>query len=100
MQTSPSHLLSCSDGSFRLACRRSLRRGGKETLMAPRGRSKKAKAEAERPLPRKLPKDDSAKVRELEKRLAEALKLKTEALRREAEALEQRTATSEILRII
>src|SRR5215471_8627379 len=57
-----------------------------------RAKPKKAKAEAKRPLIRK-PADDGAKVRDLEKRLAEALK-------REEEALEQQTATSEILRVI
>ena len=41
----------------------------------------------------KSPKDRGPKVRDLEKRLAEALKL-------EAQALEQQTATSEILRVI
>jgi hypothetical protein len=41
----------------------------------------------------KSPKDEGARVRDLEKRLAEAL-------RREAEALDQQTATSEILRTI
>jgi two-component system, NtrC family, sensor kinase len=41
----------------------------------------------------KSPKDEGARVRDLEKRLAEAL-------RREAEALDQQTATSEILRVI
>src|SRR5262245_4708858 len=41
----------------------------------------------------KRPKDDGARVRDLEQRLAEALRDK-------AEALDQRTATSEILRVI
>jgi signal transduction histidine kinase len=57
-----------------------------------RGKTKKAKEEARRPLVRKPP-DTVRKVRDLEKRLAEALK-------REAEALEQQTATSDILRVI
>ena len=60
--------------------------------MAPRGKSKTAKAQTKRPLARK-PKGDNAKVRDLEKRLAEALK-------REAETLEQQIATSEILGVI
>jgi GAF domain-containing protein len=54
-----------------------------------------------------MPKDEGAKVRDLEKRLAEALKLKAEALgqlqtrdRERVEAQEQQTATSEILRVI
>src|SRR5215813_861847 len=49
--------------------------------------------EANPPIARKSPKDDSARVRDLEKRLAEALKDK-------AEALEQHAATAEILRVI
>jgi two-component system, NtrC family, sensor kinase len=48
---------------------------------------------AKSPIGRKSPKDDAARVRDLEKRLAEALKDK-------AEALEQQTAISEILRAI
>src|SRR5262245_4711065 len=51
-----------------------------------RAKPKKGKAEAKRPLTDKSPKGDSAKVRDLEKRLAEAR--------------EQQTATSEILRVI
>ena len=53
----------------------------------------KAKGEAKRPVARKSLKTDASRVRDLEMRLAEALK-------REAEALEQQTATSEILRVI
>src|SRR5262245_811953 len=49
--------------------------------------------EAKPPIARKSPKNDGARVRDLEKRLAEAQQ-------REAEALEQQTATSEILRVI
>jgi two-component system, NtrC family, sensor kinase len=56
---------------------------------------------------RRSPKNEDSKVRDLEKRLAGALgQLQTrdrelgEALKREAAALEQQTATSEILRVI
>jgi signal transduction histidine kinase len=53
----------------------------------------KSKAESKPPVARKSPKDESTKVRDLEKRLAEALRDKSEAL-------EQQTATGEILRVI
>ena len=65
-----------------------------------RGKPKKVKAEAKRALARKSAKEPDGRVRDLEKRLAEALKLKTEALNRETEALEQQTAVAEILRAI
>jgi hypothetical protein len=62
--------------------------------------------EAKPPVARKAPKAN-ARVRDLEKRLAEALKLKVEALEREretgqalTEALERQTATSEVLSVI
>src|SRR5215831_14848995 len=61
--------------------------------MRRRATPKKGKAEAKRTPTRKSPRGDSARVRDIEKRLAEALK-------REEEALEQQTATSEILRVI
>src|SRR5262245_63948555 len=65
--------------------------------MGRRGRPKKVKSEvrseAKRSLVRKPPKVGGAKARDLEKRLAEALRDK-------AEALEQQTATAEILRMI
>src|SRR5262245_30967642 len=61
---------------------------------------KKVKVKAKRRVVRNSTKDAAGKVRDLEQRLAEALKLKTEALRHEAEALEQQAATSEILRVI
>jgi two-component system NtrC family sensor kinase len=56
-------------------------------------KSAKAKVEAKLFVSRKAPKNGAAKVRDLEKSLAAALK-------REAEALEQQTATGEILRVI
>src|SRR5262245_10631059 len=66
----------------------------------------KSKVEAKPPVARKSPRDD-AKVRDLEKRLEEALKGKAETLghlqtrdRELAESQEQQTATAEILRAI
>ena len=53
----------------------------------------KTKGESKRPVARKSGKGEGSRVGDLEKRLAEALK-------REAQALEQQTATSEILRVI
>ena len=61
--------------------------------MRRRAKPAKVKAEAKRPLVRKAPATDAARVLELEKRLAEALE-------REKESLEQQTATSEILSAI
>jgi two-component system, NtrC family, sensor kinase len=59
---------------------------GKERLMGRRAKPAKVKAEARRPLARKASKKEAASVHELEKRLAEAL--------------EQQTATSEVLKVI
>jgi two-component system, NtrC family, sensor kinase len=64
-------------------------------------RPKPAKSkEAKSPVARKPSKDDGARVRDLEKGLAEALSREADASAREAEALEQKTATAEILRVI
>ena len=53
----------------------------------------KAKGETKRPVPRKSGKGEGSRVGDLEKRLAETLRDK-------AEALEQQTATADILRVI
>jgi hypothetical protein len=67
----------------------------------------KSKVEAKPPVARKSSKNDAARVRDLEKRLAEALRDKAEAQEQLqtrdgelVEAHEQQTATSEILRVI
>src|SRR5262245_7512243 len=60
------------------------------------GKSKEAKP----PVSRKSAQDENTKVRDLEKRLAEALRDKAEALKLRAEAQEQQTATSEVLKVI
>jgi hypothetical protein len=65
----------------------------KEKPMRRRAKPAKAKAEARLPVALKSRKNGAPTVRDLEKRLAEALK-------READALEQQTATAEILRVI
>jgi two-component system, NtrC family, sensor kinase len=53
----------------------------------------KTKVEAKLPVARKSRRNEGARIRDLEERLAEALK-------READAREQQTATAEILRVI
>jgi GAF domain-containing protein len=62
--------------------------------------SAKGKAAAKPPRARKSPKDDGAKVRDLEKRLAEALERLQTSDRERAEAREQQAAAAEILRVI
>ena len=59
----------------------------------PRGPKSAKSKEAKPPVARKSPKGDDARVRDLEKQLAEALK-------RESEAHHQQTATAEVLRLI
>ena len=61
--------------------------------MARRAKPANAKAEAKVPVARRSRKKEGSRVGDLEKRLAGALK-------REAEALEQQTATAEILAVI
>src|SRR5262245_61656650 len=75
--------------------------------MARRAKPSNGKAHAKRPPARKAPKGDRARVRDLEMRLAEALKREAEALtqlqtshRERAEAQEHQFATAEILRVI
>src|SRR5512138_1376679 len=60
---------------------------------------KPAKSKAKPPVARKSPKD-CTKVRDLEKRLAEALEREAAALSREAVAHEKQAATADILRVI
>jgi hypothetical protein len=48
----------------------------------------------------KFPKNDDARVRDLEEHLAEALQREAGAVKREAETQEQQTATAEIRRVI
>ena len=68
--------------------------GGKGKLMRRGPKPKKSESEAKPPVVRKAPKNDATRVRDLEKRLAEALKDKADALRDKAEAQEQQTATA------
>jgi signal transduction histidine kinase len=68
--------------------------------MRRRAKPAKVKVEGKRSPARKSPKSDGARVRDLERHLAEARQHEAEALRRESEALEQQTTTSEILRVI
>jgi GAF domain-containing protein len=68
--------------------------------MGRRAKPAKVKAEAKRSLAGKSPKNAGSEVRDLEKRLAEALEREAGAVEREAEAREQQAATAEILRVI
>ena len=63
-------------------------------------KSAKARGGARLPVAPKSRKDEGATVRDLEKRLAEALQREAGAVKREAETQEQQTATAEILRVI
>ena len=60
----------------------------------------KAKVGAKRPVASKLRKDEGVRVRNLEKRLAEALEQLQTGNRELAESREQQTATREILHVI
>jgi len=68
--------------------------------MRRRAKPATAKVAAKLPVAPKSSKDEGATVRDLEKRLAEALQREAGAVKREAETQEQQTATAEILRVI
>ena len=68
--------------------------------MGRRAKSPKRQAEPKRSPARRPPKDDGARVRDLEKRLADSLEREKSNDRALAEALEQQTATSQILAVI
>ena len=68
--------------------------------MRRRAKTAKAKVEAKLPVARKPVKDGGSRGRDLEKRLAESLEREKAKDRALAEALDQQTATSDILRVI
>ena len=68
--------------------------------MGRRAKPSKSKAEAKRSLSVKSPKNEGARVRNLENRLAESLEREKATGRALSEALEQQTATGEILGVI
>ncbi len=89
--------MTCPRGHLRVACPRSLRGHNacesQGEAHAPGCKAAKAKVKPKPPIAHKAQKIERSRVQYLEKHLAEAQK-------REAEALEQQTATSEILRVI
>jgi two-component system, NtrC family, sensor kinase len=68
--------------------------------MGRRAKPSKSKAEAKRSRSVKSPKNEGARVRDLENRLAESLEREKATGRALSEAIERQTATSQILRII
>src|SRR5262245_45789211 len=81
--------LALTDG-FAVACPRPIHRRQGEAMS--RGPKPAKSNEAKPPVTRESPKNESARVRDLEKRLAEALRDKAEAQKREVDALERETA--------
>src|SRR5262245_22557952 len=82
---------------IRLVCPRPIHR--RQGRLMPRGPKPAKSKRAKPPVGRKSPEND-ARVRDLEERLAKAVRDKAEALKLQAEALEQQAATSEILRVL
>ena len=73
---------------------------GKEGPRRSRAKPAQAKIEAKLSVSRKAPKNEGARVPDLEKRLAEALGQLQTRERELVETQEQQTATAEILRVI